>query len=257
MPDLSTGYHVIIGGNCLGRGLTIPQLNVCYYTRVSKAPQADTLLQHSRIFGYDRDRLNARVFLTPSMLMIFRGITKTINMLHHTISNDSLDDFKYFLPEKVSPTRKNVVDKSTYVTLSGGVNYFIESSDPEFTESIDDFLEKTNNESDQNINWLIELLEKFVSKDPMLDQFKYVSKLLVNSELVNVKVYIRRSRDISRGTGTMLSVDDRLLSKKYGKSTVAFLYKLNGKVENGWGGKQLWLLNLCFPNNCVFMGTED
>lgn len=257
LPDLSSGYHILIGGNCLGRGLTIPQLNVCYYTRTSKAPQADTLLQHSRIFGYDRDKLHAKVFLTPSMLMIFRGITKTINMLHQTVSSDTLNDFKYFLPEKVSPTRKNVVDKSAYITLSGGVNYFIESSEPECTDEIDDFLEIIKDESDQNINWLVEILNKFDSKDPLLDQFMYVTKLLMNSELLNVKVYVRRNRDISRGTGTMLSVDDRLLSKKHQKSTIVFLYRLNGKTTNGWSGKPIWLINLRFPDNCVFMGTED
>jgi hypothetical protein len=41
----------------LVRGLTIPKLQTVYYSRTSKAPNADTFWQHSRIFGYDREKV--------------------------------------------------------------------------------------------------------------------------------------------------------------------------------------------------------
>lgn len=48
-----TGCNFVIGGNTLGRGVTFPGLQTIYYTRTSKNPQADTMWQHSRMFGYD------------------------------------------------------------------------------------------------------------------------------------------------------------------------------------------------------------
>ena len=53
--EYSSGSNIVIGGNTLGRGVTFPALHTIYYTRTSKKPQADTMWQHSRMFGYDRD----------------------------------------------------------------------------------------------------------------------------------------------------------------------------------------------------------
>ena len=53
--DYSEGFNILIGGNSLGRGVTFPALQTVYYCRSTKVPQADTMWQHSRMFGYDRD----------------------------------------------------------------------------------------------------------------------------------------------------------------------------------------------------------
>lgn len=53
--EYSSGSNIVVGGNTLGRGVTFPGLHTIYYTRTSKKPQADTMWQHSRMFGYDRD----------------------------------------------------------------------------------------------------------------------------------------------------------------------------------------------------------
>ena len=49
------GVNIIVGGNSLGRGVAFPCLQTIYYCRVTKNPQADTMWQHARMFGYDRD----------------------------------------------------------------------------------------------------------------------------------------------------------------------------------------------------------
>ena len=46
--EYATGSNIVIGGNTLGRGVTVPGLHTIYYTRSSKKPQADTMWQHSR-----------------------------------------------------------------------------------------------------------------------------------------------------------------------------------------------------------------
>src|SRR6201999_2356440 len=48
---LRTPYNIFIGGNILDRGITIPNLIAFYYGRNPKTMQADTVLQHSRMYG--------------------------------------------------------------------------------------------------------------------------------------------------------------------------------------------------------------
>src|SRR5690606_35741697 len=38
--DYNKGYNIIVGGNSLGRGITISKLQTIYYCRKSKTPQA-------------------------------------------------------------------------------------------------------------------------------------------------------------------------------------------------------------------------
>jgi hypothetical protein len=57
---LRTPYNVFVGGNILDRGITIPNLISFYYGRNPSTMQADTVLQHSRIYG-NRDRRDLAV----------------------------------------------------------------------------------------------------------------------------------------------------------------------------------------------------
>jgi hypothetical protein len=50
--DFGRQLNFIVGGNILGRGLTIDNLLVTYYLRRAKVSQMDTVLQHARMFGY-------------------------------------------------------------------------------------------------------------------------------------------------------------------------------------------------------------
>jgi hypothetical protein len=57
---LRTPYNVFVGGNILDRGITIPNLISFYYGRNPKTMQADTVLQHSRMYG-NRNRRDLAV----------------------------------------------------------------------------------------------------------------------------------------------------------------------------------------------------
>ena len=48
---LRTPFNIFIGGNILDRGITIPNLISFYYGRNPRRMQADTVLQHSRMYG--------------------------------------------------------------------------------------------------------------------------------------------------------------------------------------------------------------
>jgi hypothetical protein len=57
---LRTPFNIYVGGNILDRGITIPNLIAFYYGRNPRTMQADTVLQHSRMYGA-RDRRDLAV----------------------------------------------------------------------------------------------------------------------------------------------------------------------------------------------------
>ncbi len=59
---------LLVGGNMLSRGLTIPGLAVSYITRRAKDTNADTMEQRARFFGYKKKYLDVcRIFLTNQL----------------------------------------------------------------------------------------------------------------------------------------------------------------------------------------------
>lgn len=99
-----TGINVIVGGNSLGRGVTFPQLQTIYYCRVAKSPQADTMWQHARMFGYDRDPELMRVFMPPKLYKLFSDINKTNNSIIKQIETFKNGcDIKMFYPTGLKP----------------------------------------------------------------------------------------------------------------------------------------------------------
>lgn len=57
---LRTAFNIFVGGSILDRGITIPNLIAFYYGRNPRTMQADTVLQHSRMYG-NRDRRDLAV----------------------------------------------------------------------------------------------------------------------------------------------------------------------------------------------------
>jgi len=57
---LRTPFNIFVGGSILDRGITIPNLIAFYYGRNPRTMQADTVLQHSRMYG-NRDRRDLAV----------------------------------------------------------------------------------------------------------------------------------------------------------------------------------------------------
>lgn len=62
---LRTPFNIFVGGSILDRGITIPNLISFYYGRNPRTMQADTVLQHSRMYGNRaRDDLSVTRFYT-------------------------------------------------------------------------------------------------------------------------------------------------------------------------------------------------
>ena len=116
--EYSEGCNFIVGGNTLGRGVTFPSLQTIYYTRTSKNPQADTMWQHSRMFGYDRDPGMMMIYIDENLYKLFSDINATNNSIIAQVES-GIDNVKVYYPEGLNPTRKNVLDNDHICILSG------------------------------------------------------------------------------------------------------------------------------------------
>jgi hypothetical protein len=80
---LRTPFNIFVGGNILDRGITIPNLIAFYYGRNPRTMQADTVLQHSRIYG-NRDRRDLAVTRFYTSRAVYDRLY-TINAFENTL----------------------------------------------------------------------------------------------------------------------------------------------------------------------------
>jgi hypothetical protein len=108
------GLNFIIGGNILGRGVTIENLLVTYYLREPKTGQMDTTLQHARMYGYRAQLMHlTRVFLPRPLAVRFHEIHCIERRLRRQLLAADLG--RPIVIEKaanLNPTRRTVLDPS-------------------------------------------------------------------------------------------------------------------------------------------------
>lgn len=255
------GINVIVGGNSLGRGVTFPQLQTIYYCRVAKSPQADTMWQHARLFGYDRDADLMRVYMPPKLYKLFSDINQTNNSIIHQIENKSnVTDIKIFYPQGLKPTRNNVIDRKAVSIYSGGVNYFPCCPLNKNLADLDELLRPFENDVySVNLKLMIKILDNI---DSELGDWKsgvfisFLNTLLASNSSEQGMLIVRRNRDIGKSTGTLLSETDRLLGNQYQDQTVLTMYKITGNQDKGWDGRQIWIPNLKLPGTCIYYSGE-
>lgn len=257
-----TGINILVGGNSLGRGVTFPQLQTIYYCRVAKSPQADTMWQHARMFGYDRDPDLIRVFMPPKLFKLFSDINRTNNSIIKQIEAMSNgNDVKIFYPTNLKPTRKNVIDKKAVSIYSGGVNYFPFYPVNKDVDALDKLMlpfEEGNYTVNAKI--IIKLLELVDSENSDWNAKSFIGFLntfLATDPAYQCQLIVRRERDIGRGTGTLLSPTDRKLGDQYPDALVLTMYKITGNVNKGWGGKKIWIPNIKLPGNFAYYSGES
>jgi len=246
--------NIVIGGNSLGRGLTLPQLQTVYYCRTARTPQADTCWQHSRIFGYDRDRNLCRIFLPPILLRLFRELDETNDAMSGIIrQGDTLSNYIILSPRGTRPTRNSVIERGGYDIWSGGVNYFPDLPISAHIEELDNLLGETDREFDETINFAKQIISLLAveSQEPWNPDLvnTHITALDESGYNLGAHIVIRVNRDVGKNTGTLLSPNDRSLtqSPQYHNRLVLVMYRLNGAEDQGWDGVPLWVPNIKFP----------
>lgn len=254
------GVNIIIGGNSLGRGVTFPQLQIVYYCRVAKNPQADTMWQHARMFGYDRDPELLKVFMPPKLFKLFSDISDTNNSIIAQIKTDRNGaNIKMYYPDGLRPTRKNVLDKKTVGMYSGNVNYFPFYPINKDISAIDRLMEHFDDgEYSVNMHFAIQLLGMMSSENNDWNEKAFIGFLnsfISENPLSQCHLIVRRNRDITRGTGTLLSPNDREIGSKITDAVVLTVYKVTG--DKGWDGQQVWIPNIKLPGDVVYYSGEN
>lgn len=256
--DLKTGFNVIIGGNVIGRGLTIPKLQTVYYSRSAKKPNADTFWQHSRIFGYDRDKLLLRLYMPSEIYQFFVTLNYANDLLVEQVCRSN-GEIQMIYPGNINPTRKNVLKSEELNQFVGGINYFPSRPNEQNLEAVNPLIAQIRQnravQSDLyclDSDELFELLENLGDYfDDDWDKAKFISSIqALQSQRPSFKNYVlvKEGRRLSKATGTMLSEDDRRLGEKYPGDLVLTLYQVVGDKQKGWQGQDFWLPNIKLPH---------
>ena len=254
-----TGCNFVIGGNTLGRGVTFPSLQTIYYTRTSKKPQADTMWQHSRMFGYDRDPGMMKVFIDENLYKLFADINATNNSIIAQIER-GIDNIKIYYPNGLNPTRKNVLDNDHIEMLSGGTNYYPFYPDNDSIEDLSHLLHPFNDDEPYyqvSLRIIKEILSHIIpSPDFKLHTFVSVIETILSEQPAGQGILIvRRNRDVAQGTGALLSPNDWKLGGQFPSKIVLTLYQVTG--SKGWEGKPLWVPNIKLPEGAVYYDVSE
>ncbi|MBE5077530.1 Z1 domain-containing protein [Anaerotignum lactatifermentans] len=256
--EYSTGSNIVIGGNTLGRGVTFPALQTIYYTRTSKNPQADTMWQHSRMFGYDRDPGMMKVYIDEPLYKLFSDINATNNSIIAQIEKGT-ENIKIYYPDGLNPTREAVLDNKKVFTLSGGTNYYPFNPGNNTIEYLDKFLSSFD-EKEAFYQVSLRLMKEIfnhITSDDDFDISSFVSvidMILADKPSAQGILIVRRNRDVAKGTGALLSPNDWNLGGSFTDYVVLTMYKVTGR--KGWGGKELWIPNIKLPGNIVYYDVK-
>lgn len=254
--EYENGINIIVGGNSLGRGVTFPKLHTIFYCRQAKRPQADTMWQHSRMFGYDRIPGLMRVFISPELYKLFSDINQVNNAIVAQIKKfDANGSVKLYYPSNINPTRKNVIDSSALQIIAGGVNYFPLDPVNNSIEKLDEMLSQFSGDEHFQVSLkLISALIGHFNCDPEDWNGKafidFINAFTSQNSTAQGILIVRRERDIGKGTGTLLSPNDRSLGQSFTSQVVLTLYKVTG--NKGWNGEKLWVPNIKLPEDLVF-----
>lgn len=257
--EYSKGCNFVVGGNTLGRGVTFPQLQTIYYTRTSKKPQADTMWQHSRMFGYDRDAGLMMVYLDERLYKLFSDINSTNNSIIAQVEH-GIENIKVYYPEGLNPTRKNVLDDNYVEAISGGSNYYPNNPKNDTFDSISNILIGFSDE-EQYYQVTLKLIKEILSHIVPSDDFNLrafegvLDVLLAEKPVVQGILIVRRNRNITQGTGALLSSADWQLGGLFHDKVVLTMYQIIG--GKGWANSSIWVPNIKLPDNVTYYDVSE
>lgn len=287
---LRTPYNIFVGGSILDRGITIPNLIAFYYGRNPKTMQADTVLQHSRMYG-NRDRRDlavTRFYTSQDVHDRLFTINNFENALRDAFQNGTHDQGVVFIQadstRRVRPCAPNKVLLSNVVAVSPNGLYLPTGFDtcvgqemvkaqkaldaliPEQIRNKRNFAE-ISRASALEIIALVEKTLKFPANDFEWDAMRglldYYADIRENGE-GKVLLMAETGRKLNKeksGDKSGLSIlggggDLRRVVTDPSRSKPALvLLQQEGTKELGWSGHKFWWPILAAPGTvepCVF-----
>ncbi|HCR2979373.1 hypothetical protein HAP49_02585 [Serratia marcescens] len=286
---LRTEANIFIGGSLLDRGITIPNLISFYYGRNPKKMQADTVLQHSRMYGA-RDRKDlavTRFYTSQAVFNRLKHVHEFDSALRKAFENGDSESGVVFIENDASqgviPCAPSKVSISRVVTVNSGGYYL-----PAGFELSNSIVKNTLTEKVNDI--LLPLIKKnnkgllSIPKSTVFSALDIIKKSLVlnNNEdfywdamygLVDyyckstnddtIKILIEENRELTKdrsGDKSGLSIVGgkkirELLSQQRSQPAMVFL-KQKGGIDKGWNiDSEFWWPILIAPTTsspCIY-----
>lgn len=254
-------YNLFVGGNKLGRGVTIKNLLVSYYGRNPRAPQADTVLQHVRMYGYRREDIGLlRLFLPRELHVVFRAINRMERGLRDLIARNPSEEFRgIYVESGLNPTRKNILAPSSIGVYSAGSIYnpaqvLRDESVKAPTATIDKRL--ANIQNGTHVEMAIEDMQELIGLtrpdpkdaehvwDPVAVQESLGQFAELHRHTTGV-VYVARDRDLKAKRGESQGILSGGETNKVPKDKIA-LFLLRTKADAGTNAA--WWPQIRFPD---------
>lgn len=286
---LRTPLNLFIGGQILDRGITIGNLIGFYYGRNPKTFQQDTVLQHSRMFGYRplEDLAITRFYTTSQIYEVMKKMHDFDSALRSAFEKGSHENGVVFIQKDsknhIIPCSPNKLLLSKTTTLKPlkrllpiGFQTGYKTNVGKTVNGLDTFIEKQSGNSEEpfllDLQDAIEIIKMTKSTHDdsvgeVWDEQSFISSmeyLSLNSETKRAgKVWciIRRDRNIGRirQDGKFEDAPDTPKGEK-GELKIAkqiatdipalILLRQNGEEgENKWRGSAFWWPVLVTPAN--------
>lgn len=277
--DFGRQLNFIIGGNILGRGLTIDNLLVTYYLRRAKVSQMDTVLQHARMFGYRQALMPyTRVFLPDSLAARFHFIhVAEQNLRQQLVNSGGLGKVTVETMTSLRATRLNVLDTSNLAAYEPGGHIYpgapsFERKDLERARIVEASVKKTLGGS---------LRENEFVRVPMANLIALLKEMPFDDDLANMWeppllarildrlapryhdqgfVFFRSMRRTKQTLPTGALSGDELHEARERPGPVLCVFRDDGRgLRSSANGKEYWYPSLVLPSdmpNQVFNTTS-
>jgi hypothetical protein len=272
-PEYHPGMNFLIGGNRLGRGVTIDGLIITYYARDAKSKVMDTMHQHARMFGYRRNLLSiTRLFSPSNVLAALKDIHESDTGTREAILEEGIMSLKpVWVGQALKPTRAGVYNPAEIRAFAPGKTLFprdIVSDDRVLKpyKKLEALLQEFPDEDsyyEVPIDRLMKILE-LTTSDPVPDadwEDGRIQQVLKNMKLKPIekttgRLSVRRGRNgegfaISKRenqeSGFAAGQEINYVRETYPGQPTLLLRKQAGQKAIGWDGNPFYAPTLILP----------
>jgi hypothetical protein len=285
---LRTPLNIFIGGQILDRGITIGNLIGFYYGRNPKSFQQDTVLQHSRMFGYRpiEDLAVTRFYTTLRIYDAMKKMHEFDSALREAFEKGSQNNGVVFIQKdsqnKIIPCNPNKLLLSKTTTLKPfkrllpiGFQTGYKTNISPIVKQIDQLIEKASHGSEkpflldlETAISIINLIKNTYDDEAgepwdvvsFISSMEYLSLNTTSNYEGNVWCIVRKNRNIGRirndgkyehSPDTPKGENSELkIARSIAKDIPALiLLRQKGEIDKNWRGAEFWWPVLVTPEN--------
>lgn len=287
--DLRTPCSIFVGGQVLDRGVTIPNMIGFYYGRNPKTMQQDTVLQHSRMFGYRKRILPVtRFYTTERIHSNMQKITEIDIALREDIEAGKQGNGVYFITKQIQdklygvggikPCSPEKIKVSNIILLKAhrrilpvGFTPKVKVISAQIEKTVSKCLKEFNlDESSDGAMITIDTVEKLIHLVySAIDADEDNSRFITEEEFVTtlrymvdnnnkMPVIVRKGRTLSKtrtsnGVEVLSDAPDTPSpldkAKKIAVDLPVLMLIQEREEANGWGARAFWWPVLVAPQN--------